>query len=240
VVRLLVWNCCMGLGKERQLLYELRPDIAVVSECSCDSMRACEADGFQTCWWGTNKNKGLGVVARKPWTLGPGRSPSQKWIAPVRVRGPEDFLLIAVWASAVGTLREMNYVGQTYEALIRHPKWFSGGCPVVMGGDLNSNSSLDPGRKIRQHRRVVELLARRGIVSAYHSYFGEEHGAETRPTYYFWHREPRPFHLDYIFLPRSWMKRVTDLGVGSFATWRRASDHMPLWVDLADVNSRVD
>ena len=237
-MRLLVWNCRMGLGKKRQLLYELGPDVAVVSECSRDSTKACQGDGFETCWWGNNKNKGLGVVARKPWTLAPGSSPRQKWIAPVCVGGPQDFLLIAVWASAVGTVREMNYVGQTYEALIRHPKWFSGGLPLVMAGDLNSNSSLDPGRKIRQHRTVVELLDKRGIVSAYHSYFGEEQGAETRPTYYFWHREERRFHLDYIFLPRSWMERVTDLGVGSFETWRAVSDHMPVWVDLADALPR--
>ena len=103
-----------------------------------------------------------------------------------------------------------------------------------MGGDLNSNSSLDPGRKIRKHATVVELLGERGIVSAYHSYFREEHGAETRPTYYFWHREQRPFHLGYIFLPRSWMERVTNLGIGSFKTWRAVSDHMPVWVDMKD------
>jgi hypothetical protein len=144
-------------------------------------MKVCQGDGFQTCWWGSHRNKGLGVVARKPWALEPGRSPRQKWIAPVRVRGPQDFLLIAVWACPVGTVREMNYVGQTYEALMRHRNWFSGGCPVV-GGDLNSNSSLDAGRRIRKHRTVVELLGQRGIVSAYHFYFRGEHGAETRPT----------------------------------------------------------
>jgi exonuclease III len=237
-MRFLAWNCRMGLVKKRHLLYELHPDVAVVPECSRDSMQVCQGDGFQTCWWGSDRNKGLGVVAKKPWALEPGRSPRQKWIAPVWVRGPQDFLLIAVWACPVGTVREMNYVGQTYEALMRHRNWFSAGCPVVMGGDLNSNSSLDAGRKIRKHRTVVELLGQRGIVSAYHSYFREEHGAETRPTYYFWHRRERQFHLDYIFLPRSWMERVTDLGVGSFETWRAVSDHMPVWVDLADALPR--
>jgi len=224
----------MGLGKKRDLLYGLQPDLAVVPECSRDTTRLCQDDGFETCWWGENKNKGLGVLARKPWTLEPGPAPRQKWIASAWVRGPQEFLLIAVWACPVGTRREFNYVGQTYEALVRHPRWFAHGCPVVLCGDLNSNTSLDPGRKIRKHSAVVDLLVRKGLVSAYHTFFSEDHGAETRPTYYFWHRQERQFHLDYIFLPCRWMERVTDVRVGAFTTWKRASDHMPLCVDLAD------
>jgi exonuclease III len=224
----------MGLGKKRNLLYRLQPDLAVVPECSRDTMRLCREDGFDTSWWGENKNKGLGVLARKPWTLEPGPAPRQKWIASTWVRGPQQFLLIAVWACPVGTVREFNYVGQTYKALVRHPRWFAPGLPVVLCGDLNSNTSLDAGRKVHKHSAVVDLLVRKGMVSAYHAFFSEKHGAETRPTFYFWHRQERQFHLDYIFLPCSWMERVTDVRVGTFAAWKRASDHMPLWVDLAD------
>jgi exonuclease III len=224
----------MGLAKKRDLLYGLQPDLAVVPECSRATMRLCQEEGFETCWWGKNQNKGLGVIARKPWTLKPGPTPRQKWIASAWVRGPQEFLLIAVWACPIGRVREFNYVGQTYEALIRHPRWFADGRPVVVCGDFNSNTSLDPGRKIRKHSAVVDLLVRKGIVSAYHSFFSEQHGAETRPTYYFWHRQERPFHLDYIFLPCSWMELVTDVRVGAFPAWRGSSDHMPVWVDLAD------
>jgi exonuclease III len=224
----------MGLAKKRALLYGLQPDLAVVPECSRDTMCLCQEDGFETCWWGKNKNKGLGVLARKPWTLNPGPMPRQKWIASTWVRGPQEFLLIAVWACPIGTARELNYVGQTYDALVRHPRWFADGRPVVLCGDFNSNTSLDPGRKIRKHSAVVDLLARKGVVSAYHTFFSERHGEETRPTYYFWHRQERPFHLDYIFLPCGWMQRVTDVRVGAFTAWRRSSDHMPMWVDLAD------
>jgi exonuclease III len=224
----------MGLAKKRDLLYGLQPDLAVVPECSRATMRLCQEEGFETCWWGKNQNKGLGVIARKPWTLKPGPTPRQKWIASAWVRGPQEFLLIAVWACPIGRVREFNYVGQTYEALIRHPRWFADGRPVVVCGDFNSNTSLDPGRKIRKHSAVVDLLVRKGIVSAYHSFFSEQHGAETRPTYYFWHRQERPFHLDYIFLPCSWMELVTDVKVGAFPAWRGSSDHMPVWVDLAD------
>jgi exonuclease III len=228
----------MALSKKRELLYALSPDVAVIPECSQSSMLMCQADGFDSHWWGNNKNKGLGVIAAKPWSLEAAslrpRTPRQKWIAPVKVRGPRDFLLLCVWACPVGNQREKNYVGQIHEAIVRHPHWFAPGNPTVICGDFNSNKIFDPGRKKRSHSTVVRLLAERGIASAYHHFFTEDHGAETRPTYYFWHRQERCFHFDYIFLPHSWMGRVTDFHVGAFDKWRAASDHVPLVADIAD------
>jgi exonuclease III len=228
----------MALAKKRDLLYQLKPDIAVIPECSHDSMFLCRQDGFDTRWWGENKHKGLGVLAAKPWVLKVGKSSrnklGQRWIAPVLVRGPFDFLLLSVWACPVGTVREKNYVGQTYEAIVRHPRWFGGDVPTVICGDFNSNTIFDPGRKIRKHSTVVKLLSDRDIVSAYHAFFVEEHGEESRPTYYFWHRKERGFHIDYIFVPRSWIKRMTDFRIGSYRKWRPASDHVPIVADIAE------
>jgi exonuclease III len=253
-VRIVVWNCRMALAKKREQLYGLRPDIAVIPECSRDSMLVRREDGFDSCWWGDNQHKGLGVLAAKPWTLdcGPSASrqpsncqpaqrqpvqnrPAQKWIAPVRVRGPRDFLLLSVWACPVGTLRENNYVGQIYEAIVRHPRWFAASVPTVICGDFNSNTIFDPGRKKRTHSNVVQMLADRDLISAYHEFFSERHGAETRPTYYFWHRKERCFHIDYIFVPREWMKHVVDFEVGTYRKWTRVSDHVPIVVDIAEM-----
>jgi exodeoxyribonuclease III len=251
-VRIVVWNCRMALAKKRDLLYQLRPDIAVIPECSRDSMKVCNEDGFDARWWGANKHKGLGVLAAKPYSLedrtavrvlaggspkprsSRSRPPTQKWIAPVQVRGPRDFLLLSVWACPVGTRREQNYVGQTYDAIVRHPKWFAESIPTVICGDFNSNPVFDPGRKKKTHSNVVQLLTDRGLASAYHEFFSEPHGAETRPTYYFWHRQERSFHIDYIFLPQSWMQRVATVQVGAYSQWRPASDHMPVVVEIAD------
>lgn len=173
-MRIVAWNCRMGFAKKRELLYNLRPDIAVISECSDDSMLVCKQDGFDSCWWGENKNKGLGVLVRRPWALEcvgkPGLQPRQRWIAPVRVRGPLEFLLLAVWAGRVGDDKEPNYVGQIYEAVVRHPNWFAGARPAVICGDFNSNTNFDHARKRRTHSRLVQLLAARGMVSAYHSF----------------------------------------------------------------------
>jgi exonuclease III len=233
-VRIIVWNCRMALGKKRELLYKLRPDIAVIPECSRDSMQASKADGFDTCWWGENRHKGLGVLAAKPWFLEAGCKPRQRWIACAKVHGPREFLLLSVWACPVGAKRENNYVGQTYEAIVRHPNWFREDVPTVICGDFNSNPVFDPGRKTRTHSKIVQLLGDRGLISAYHAFFSENHGAESKPTYYFWHRQDRCFHIDYIFIPNTWMDRVTDFKVGSYRRWRPASDHVPIQVDIAE------
>jgi exodeoxyribonuclease-3 len=234
-MRIVAWNCRMGFAKKRNLLYQLRPDVAVISECSRDSMLACKEDGFDSCWWGENKNKGLGVLARKPWALEPvgrpGLQPRQRWIAPVRVQGPLKFLLLAVWAGRVGDRRETNYVGQVHEAIVRHPNWFGGAHSAVICGDFNSNTNFDHGRKRRTHSRLVQLLSERGLVSAYHTFFSEDQGKESRPTYYFWCREKRPFHLDYIFLPIEWS--IKTCTVGTYKSWRPASDHVPIVVEAA-------
>jgi exodeoxyribonuclease-3 len=232
-VRIVVWNCRMALGKKRELLYDLKPDLAVVPECSEDSARLCREDGYGSYWCGSNKHKGLAVFAAKPWSLEPGLRPTQKWIAAVKVNGPTNFLLIAVWACSVGGIRELNYIGQVFEAIRRHPAWFKVERPVVLCGDLNSNAIFDHGRKTRNHTAVVGLLEERNLLSAYHTFFSEEHGKETKPTYYFLHQRTKPFHLDYVFLPRQWIRSITNVTVGSYEKWRSASDHAPLIVEVS-------
>jgi exodeoxyribonuclease-3 len=215
-VRIVVWNCRMAFAKKRGLLQNLRPDIAVIPECSRNSILACKEEGFGACWWGDNRNKGLGVLAAKPWTLEKERRPTQKWIAPVRVQGPLSFLLVAVWACPVDGGRERSYVGQIFEAVSRHPKWFAGGRPVVVCGDFNSNAIWDHSRKTGNHSAVVKLLRERNLCSVYHTFFAEEQGRETRPTYYFWHREDRRFHIDYIFAPAGWGTQIKSVEVGAY------------------------
>lgn len=231
-MRIVVWNCRMGFGKKREVLYALKPDVAVIPECSEDAIKLCTDEGYSACWWGDKKHKGLAVIASKQWTLEVGRPPTQRWIAPVKVRGATDFLLLAVWACPVGKVKELNYIGQVFEAIKRHKHWFSDGLPTVICGDFNSNAMFDHGRQTRHHTAVVAMLKERNLSSAYHAFFSEEHGAETRATYYFWHRRSRPFNIDYAFLPRNWIPSAK-VTVGTYRKWRSLSDHVPLIVDFS-------
>jgi hypothetical protein len=60
-MRIVVWNCRMGFGKKRDILYALKPDISVIPECSQDAVNLCAGDGYSGCWWGDKKHKGLAL-----------------------------------------------------------------------------------------------------------------------------------------------------------------------------------
>ena len=130
-------------------------------------------------------------------------------------------------------MKELNYIGQVFEAIRRHNGWFSDGLPTVICGDFNSNAIWDSGRKRKHHTAVVGMLKQRSLTSAYHAFFSEHHGKETRPTYYFWHRQARPFHVDYVFLPDRWIPAVKNVTVGTYEEWRPVSDHVPIIVDVS-------
>lgn len=83
------------------------------------------------------------------------------------------------------------------------------------------------------HSALVALLSELGLVSSYHHFFGEAHGAETRPTCYLLWKEARPYHIDYCFVPKEWATCIQNVEVGSYEAWKQYSDHRPLVVSIA-------
>ncbi len=146
-MRIATWNCQMGLHKKMDALLALDLDVAVVPECSEKSVIAFRQRGLSALWFGSNPNKGVGILCRQKWTIRALPQPEQKWIVPVEVNSPTPFILIAVWACAVGASRKDRYIGQVYQALMAHPEWFNGN-PVVVAGDFNSNKIWDAKREI--------------------------------------------------------------------------------------------
>ena len=104
--------------------------------------------------------------------------------------------------------------------------------PMVAAGDFNSSPCVQ-GQERASRRFVERMRDELGLVSAYHHFTGEAPGEETRATYYHYWKESNPFHIDYCFLPETWMDRLTGVEVGTFGGWRQ-SDHRPLTVDIAD------
>jgi exodeoxyribonuclease III len=223
----------MGFSKKTDALLALNPDVAVIPECSEKSAIAFRERGFDSLWFGYNANKGLGVFVRKDWQIRMLAPPEFKWIVPIEVNAPTPFTLIAIWACRIGSKNVDNYVGQVYHALTSHPEWFNGS-PVVLVGDLNSNKVWDGRHERINHSSVVSILAERGLLSAYHEYFGESQGGETRPTIYFYRRNDRTFHIDYVFVPRDWASRLRKVEVGDYETWSKLSDHSPLLVEFSE------
>jgi hypothetical protein len=232
-MRIVVWNCKMALSRKRHHLYALRPDIAVIPECSQSCLNLCLKDGFEGRWFGDNPRKGLGILVAKPLHIGrAGKSPN-KWVVPMEITGGGyDFLLIAVWTMLIKGNLARSYIGQLSEAIANNPQWFTGN-PTIVAGDFNSNKIWDDKRDKANHSTVVGALEKHRLASAYHHFFSESQGQETQPTYYFWHHKNRPYHIDYVFLPQHWASQIQRVEVGTHAAWSKLSDHVPLCVDVA-------
>lgn len=223
----------MALTRKHQHLYDVSPDIAIIPECARNCVDLCIAEGWDGRWIGDNPQKGLGILVAKPWRIGRMGKARNKWVIPVWIRGgSSDFLLLAVWAMDDKSSTRA-YIGQIREALNKNLQWFSDNEMVIVAGDFNSNKIWDVG-DVGDHSAVVNLLAKNNLVSAYHHFFSESQGEETRPTHYHSRWKKKPYHVDYVFVPERWTGRMKNVDVGERARWSSLSDHMPLTVDVME------
>jgi endonuclease/exonuclease/phosphatase family metal-dependent hydrolase len=101
---------------------------------------------------------------------------------------------------------------------------------LVLMGDFNSTPALT-GTLGRHERLVARIESEFGLVSAYHAKCGEARGRESAATLWRGKTNPKPFHIDYCFVPAGWVPRIRCIEVGTYADWRD-SDHRPLMVDV--------
>ena len=231
-MRLVTWNCRRGPYRiKARALEKLRFDIAVMPE---SPRPATESES--ALWVGVQPNRGLLVVASPAWRLRPiAMRGLAKFFVPIEVSGPEKFLLLAIWAQQ--NTRRTRYVLGVMRAIKRCATMIQSQ-PTVLLGDFNSNTFWDGNYPSNaNHTALVERLHKLGCVSAYHHFYGEEHGSESRPTYFQYNHRDKPYHLDYCFVPRAWAPRIRRIVVGTHDQWRRWSDHRPVVVDLSDVGS---
>lgn len=140
-------------------------------------------------------------------------------------RGDLVFNVVAVWPWQ--TKSSKTAYRQAHEGLSLHGSWVDARATVILG-DFNANASF----KGNNWKELVDLLKPLGLVSAYHCYFTEAFGKETKPTHFHRGKPTSPFHLDYCFLPETWAHRINKVDVGTYADWHERSDHAPLVVDL--------
>lgn len=228
-MHLVTWNSCRGAyAKKAPLLDVLAPDIAVIQECSRPAIES------ETClWFGDNPRQGIAIRATPPYRVRrlPALEGVPKYVVPISVEGPLEFTILAVWTKGNQTY---NYV----EAVVQAVGMYRGlitKSPTVLVGDLNSNVIWDATHhRELNHSALVTLLDTLGLVSAYHTFHGELPGRETRPTFYFHWKEERPYHIDYCFIPKTWVKHVRRVEIGEYEEWRQHSDHRPLLVEVSD------
>lgn len=144
-------------------------------------------------------------------------------------RGDLVFQVAAVWTAKTDSPKAA--FRQAHEGIDRHKAWILR-CPTMIMGDFNANASFQG----THWKELMDRIESLGLVSAYHHFFNEAFGAETRPTYF--HRSKqgagsRDPQLDYCFVPSSWASHTDSVKVGAYQDWQGVSDHVPLIVDIA-------
>jgi hypothetical protein len=104
----------MALHRKFSALMRLRPDIAIACECAepqrLQALGLLAELGAEPVWIGNNPNKGLAVFAYNGYAarLSEPFYPCLRYIAPIRISGPSQCNLLAVWArnASAGVLRK--------------------------------------------------------------------------------------------------------------------------------------
>lgn len=234
---LITWNCNGAFRKKYENLLDFDADILVIQECEDPAL--VQDEGFREragnfLWTGDSKHKGLGVFAKKDIRLEPldwgaeHEGVGVKHFLPCRVNGKFDIL--GVWAH-YNNSPTYGYIGQLWKYLQVNKSNFQ---DIIITGDYNSNAIWDRKSRWWNHSDVVVELREMDIHSAYHIYNKEEHGKETRPTFYLHRNENKPYHIDYLFASAQILNTMEKITVGSYAEWKHLSDHVPVMVTWGD------
>ena len=221
----------MGLKKKYQKLLSLGADLMVIQECSrSDIKQLGQTPEWSSIWFGKNKHKGLGVLAKAPWVIREAQALKPRWAAKLVIDGPASLELFPVWActSKRPAKRYIEHVHFLLDLMEQTPL-----SPfAIVAGDFNSNSFWDRDFSAQSHSAAVERFRKLGMKSAYHAFFGNPQGAERHPTFWFRKNKRTVYHIDYAFLSRPLLSKLRNVAVGHCHDWLSFSDHAPVLVDL--------
>ena len=234
-MRILVWNINMAAHRKAALLRQLNPDIAIILECAAPEVIISKCPDFaftDALWCERSPHKGLGVFSFGDLHLSrySSFSPRFEVFLPVKVAGRMRFNLLAVWS-----LNFRARSGVTMLDALRFYRRFLGSTDSIVAGDFNNSVFWDRPGKATNFSGIAAALADLGLSSAYHAATGEAFAQERHPTLWFLKRPHQGYHIDYCFLPQSWLSSPVSVWVGQASQWLAHSDHAPL---LISVNGR--
>lgn len=236
-MKIVTWNCNGAFRTKYEHITKFNADIYVIQEC--ENPTECRSPAYQEwagnhIWIGDSKHKGLGVFARPEielvkldWT-NQYQDHYVKHFLPCRVN--QKFNLLAVWTHQNNS-PTFGYIGQLWKYLQVNKDKLN---TAIIAGDLNSNARWDQWDRWWNHSDVIRELKELGIKSLYHEYFGEQQGAETKPTLYFQRNLEKPYHIDYIFGSIKYVNSATLVEVGEPHNWLSISDHMPISCEITE------
>lgn len=224
----------MAFRKKADLILTHKPDILIVPECEHPDKLLFNADTKKptdTLWFGTNRNKGLGIFSYSDFRFEVLDEHNQdlQMIIPISVTGGSfDFILFAIWANNPKD-PDGQYVEQVWKA-IHHYDDLLTTKQAVLVGDFNSNSIWDRKYRAGNHSNVVKYLEDKNIFSSYHLYHKQVQGKEQHPTLYMYRHKDKPYHIDYCFVSAGLVKKLESVEIGDYDFWIQYSDHVPVIV----------
>lgn len=231
-MRIVFWNCNGAFRDKRHHIERWQPDLAIVAETTrADAEQpALGSTLTEAAWVGDASGKGLAVLGRRgSFTIHPLYDEQIRLVVPVVVDGSPPLVVLGVWAQTDPQSARHAYVGWLHDAVDRYSDLFKEHETIIIG-DFNSNAIWDSQHRGFTHSNLVSRLSSLGIVSLHHHRSGEAHGRETTPTYFHQWKHEQPFHIDYCFVSKGLVDRVTTFEIGTRDPWLARSDHVPLLV----------
>lgn len=230
-MKIVSWNCGGAFRKKHHLIESAyKPDLMIIQECENPALSTAAFKDWAKSylWIGENKNKGIGVFDLAGVGLEPLPWDAENLQSFLPCKVGTDLSLLAVWTKQANS-PNFRYIGQLWKYLQLHRESIEQSAPMVIAGDLNSNSCWDEWDRWWNHTDVVRELGEMGLRSLYHHNYKEGQGHESRPTLYHQYKLEKPYHVDYVFTDQNSVTETNHpLEIGSPEVWLKHSDHMPL------------
>ena len=221
-MKIISWNCNGKFREKHKYITQEQADIYVIQEFENPELYTKEFNNTFSnyVWFGDNKNKGLAIFVKGDISLKNNSWPFYCLRNFISVKINNKYDLVGIWACS--PYIEEYYVYQS----INIDKYSEN---TILIGDFNSNAMWDKKHGKRNHSIVVSELEKINIVSAYHHFYKEEQGKESRATFYLYRHSDKPYHIDYCFANSHKMKNFEILNDNK---WLKLSDHLPILVEM--------
>lgn len=228
-MRIVEWNCRSKFAAKLAALEALSPDVAVLAEAPFVNPRPDDTLTDKAISWYAAGLYGYKSLALAGFTapLAPVETPEGTGSWSIAAEHPAGFGILGIWACPEPSRRYSTEISKSLDA---HEDWIRTN-DVVIAGDFNVTYD---GTERYLFKPILQRLANQGMVSAYHAHTGLAHGSETVATHFFRTHEDAKFHIDFVFVPKSWTDRIRTVEIGSHAQWVASglSDHVPIVVDV--------
>ncbi|MCG6146560.1 endonuclease/exonuclease/phosphatase family protein [Leptospira bandrabouensis] len=249
-MKIVSWNCSGGFRKKFKNVEVLNPDIIIIQECENPEKYHKDFLDFSYntfIWEGESENKGIGIFYKSNYNL-----KKLNWNGNYTIKIPEnnskhlnwttnelrqflpvsltiDLNILAVWTKG-NKNQTFEYIGQFWKFILANKEKLLEK-PSIIIGDFNSNKKWDKIDRWWNHSEVINILDSWNYKSLYHELYLQEQGNEQIPTFYLHRNREKPYHIDYVFLPKNFIGN-TKFEIGKFDEWIKLSDHMPLIVEI--------